>query len=245
MAFLEALRFLTIIPISRRRVLQGSELASSMAYFPLVGAVLGSILALWDILLSHFWSNSLVAAFMVVALVVLTGGLHLDGLADTVDGLLGGGSREEKLRIMEGSTIGTFGALALLCTILLKFALLMELPAPLRREALFLLPVLGRWAMVYALFLSPAAKGRGMGSFFKAHGQGRGFVIATIVAVTLSLLFGPWGLVLLLAVWLATALLSRAIARQLGGLTGDNYGAICEIDEVLGLGLFNLLAAFV
>ncbi len=245
MAFLEALRFLTIIPISRRRIPQGTELASSLAYFPLVGALLGSILALMDILLSHAWSRSLVAAFTVVSLVVLTGGLHLDGLADTIDGLLGGRNRGEKLRIMEGSTIGTFGALALLCTLLLKFALLMELPDPLRRKALFIVPMLGRWAMVYGAFVSPAAKERGMGSLFKACDQGKGFALATITAITLSLLFGVWGLALLVGIWLATALLSQAIARQLGGLTGDTYGALCEIDEVLGLGLFNLLTVFV
>lgn len=245
MVFLEALRFLTIIPISRRRIPQGTELASSLAYFPLVGALLGSILALMDMLLSHSWSNSLVAAFTVVALVILTGGLHLDGLADTIDGLLGGRSRGEKLRIMEGSTIGTFGALALLCTLLLKFALLMELPDPLRRKALFIVPMLGRWAMVYGAFVSPAAKERGMGSVFKTCDQKKGFALATITAVTLSLLFGVWGLALLVSIWLATALLSQAIARQLGGLTGDTYGALCEIDEVLGLGLFNLLAGFV
>jgi len=245
MAFLDALRFLTIIPISRRHIPQGTELASSMAYFPLVGAVLGSILALVDMLLSHSRSNSLVAAFIVVTLVILTGGLHLDGLADTIDGLFGGRSRREKLRIMEGRTIGTFGALALLCTLLLKFALLMELPPPLRRKALFLVPVLGRWAMVYAALLSPAAKERGMASVFKACGLGKEFALATITAVTLSLLFGAWGLALLVGIWLATTLLSRAIARQLGGLTGDTYGALCEIDEVFGLGLFVLLAGFI
>lgn len=242
MAFLEALRFLTIIPISRRPISPVSELASSMAYFPLVGAVIGSILAVVDILLSRSWSDSLVATVTVVVLVILTGGLHLDGLADTIDGLLGGRSQDEKLRIMEGSTIGAFGALALLCTLLLKFALLMELPEPLRRKGLFLFPVLGRWAIVYGAFLSPAAKERGMAAAFKAYDLGKGFALATITTVTLSLLFGAWGLAALVGVWFATALLSWAITRQLGGLTGDTYGALCEIDEVLALGLFNLLA---
>lgn len=244
MAFLDALRFLTVVPISRRRTPQGTELASSMAYFPLIGVVIGSILVLVDILLSHSWSRPLVAAVTLVVWVVLTGGLHLDGLADTIDGLLGGRNCVEKLRIMEGSTIGAFGALALFCTLLLKFALLMELPDPLRRKALFLVSVLGRWAMVYGAFLWPAAKERGMGSLFKAHGQGKGFALATITAVIFSLLFGVWGLALLVGIWLATTFLSRAIARQLGGLTGDTYGALCEIDEVLGLGLFNLLVGF-
>lgn len=242
MAFLEAVRFLTIIPISRRRIPQGIELASSMAYFPLVGAVIGSILALVDILLSRAWSDSLVAAVAVVVWAILTGGLHLDGLADSIDGLFGGRSQAEKLRIMEGSTIGTFGALALFGTLLLKFALLMELPIPLRRKALFLLPVLGRWAMVYGAFSQPVAKERGMAAVLKTYDLGKGFTLATITAVPLSLLFGVRGLALLLSIWFSTALLSRAITRQLGGLTGDTYGALCEIDEVLGLVFFNLLA---
>ncbi|MFQ6014335.1 MAG: adenosylcobinamide-GDP ribazoletransferase [Anaerolineae bacterium] len=243
MGFLEAVRLLTTIPIPRMKVPSEEEMARSLSYFPLVGTMLGSILVLVNNLLRPIWSTPMVNAILVVALIVLTGGMHLDGLADTSDGLFGGRSRGQKLAIMKDSHIGAFGTLAVLCTLLLKLSFLNELPDVLRGQSLILMPTLGRWAMVNAIFRYPSAREEGMGRTFREHCGVKELAIATMIATAFSfLLLGFWGLVLLVGVWLAATLINRALTRALGGLTGDTYGALCETSEVLVLGMIALLA---
>jgi adenosylcobinamide-GDP ribazoletransferase len=178
-----------------------------------------------------------------VGLVALTGGLHLDGLADTADGLLSGKERRTKLAIMEQSQIGTFGALAVLCSLLLKIAFLSEIPAPARGRGLILALALGRWAMVSAAMFFPLARDRGMAWALKAHFRGMDYAFATVTTLVLTvLLLPPWGLAVCGIVWLAALVLGWAMTRVLGGLTGDTYGATCELAEVLALGVLSLMA---
>ena len=98
-----------------------------------------------------------------MALVVATGGLHLDGLADTCDGLFGGSSPPERLAIMRDSRVGTFGVLGVVCILLLRWAAFLSLTSPIRRGALLLAPALGRWAMVGAVAALPYARPEGLG----------------------------------------------------------------------------------
>lgn len=240
MGFLEAVRFLTFIPLPARDA-SPEEVGRSTAYFPLVGVLLGSILVLADALLGKIWSRLLVSAVLVVLWIILTGGLHLDGLADTVDGLRGGREREERLAIMKDSRLGTFGGVAVFCLLILKLALVNELGPAWGGRGLLLAPTLGRWAMVYSIWAFPSARPGGMGSLFKEHSGRRELVLATASAlVTVFLLFRLWGLAILGGLWLAVAWLGWAFTRALGGLTGDTYGALCEVSEVLVLAMVAL-----
>lgn len=242
MGLFKALGFLSILPVPKVATRE-EDLAGIMAYFPLVGALLGAILAGLNLLLGSLWSATTTATLLVVALALLTGGLHLDGLADAADALLSRKEREAKLAIMEESQIGTFGALAVVYCLLLKLAFLSELPTPARGRGLILAVALGRWAMISVAMLFPSARSEGMGWAFKAHLRGRDFALATLVSLGLAaLLFPFWGLAVCGALWLATMALGRAMTRALGGMTGDTYGATCEIGEVLALGVLSLVA---
>jgi adenosylcobinamide-GDP ribazoletransferase len=233
MGFLEAVRFLTFIPLPARDV-SWEEVGHGAAYFPLVGALLGSILVLADTLLGRIWSRLLVSVVLVVLWVILTGGLHLDGLADTVDGLRGGRGKEERLTIMKDSCLGTFGGVAVFCLLALKLAFVSELGPAWCGRGLLLAPTLGRWAMVYGIWAFPSARPEGMGGIFKEHSGLRELALATALALVVALLlFRFWGLAILGIIWLAVTLFGWLLKRALGGLTGDTYGALCEVSEVL------------
>jgi len=241
MGFLEAVRFLTFIPLPTRNASQ-EEIGRGTAYFPLVGVLLGAILVLADALLGKIWSRLLVSVVLMVLWVILTGGLHLDGLADTVDGLRGGRGREERLTIMKDSRLGTFGGVAVFCLLALKLAFVNELGPAWCGRGLLLAPTLGRWAMVYGIWAFPSARPGGTGSIFKEHSGLREFVLATALALVVALpLFHLWGPAILGGLWLAVALLGWTLTRALGGLTGDTYGALCEVSEVLVLAMLALV----
>jgi len=243
--------FLTILPFPTKKGATEADLARATAYFPLVGALLGGVLLLSARLLAALWSPPTVNALVLILWGLLTGGLHLDGLADTVDGLCGGTTREEKLAIMKDSRLGVFGAAALFGLLLLKFSLLGELGGAALRctqgrpygDALLLAPTLGRWAMVYAVSFFPSAREGGMGHLFKRHCGWRELTLATATALGCALLLlGPWGFAVVGGLWLAVAGMGWALTHALGGLTGDTYGALCEVGEVLTLGMVSLLA---
>jgi adenosylcobinamide-GDP ribazoletransferase len=245
---LTALSFLTRLPLGwLARVLGREEMrppSEAVAAFPVVGLVLGVLLAVLDALLSLTRLPPLSRdVLLVVALVWGTGGLHLDGLMDTCDGLLGGHTAEQRLLIMRDSRVGSFGVLGGVCVLLLKVGLLAGLPVGSARiTALVLAPLLGRWALVLAAALFPPARPTGLGAAFRAGvTPGRlGAALATSAAV--CLVVGGLAGALALAVSCAvTWLLGRAIVAKIPGLTGDTYGAIAEVNEVAVLLLLALL----
>ncbi len=240
---LEALGFLTRLPLPGPRRTRGP--AEALAAFPLAGCVLGLLLALLDAGLGRtrlppFTRDTLV----VVALVLLTGGLHLDGLMDACDGLFGGHDPERRLLIMRDSRVGSFGVLGAACVILLKLAGLVALhgPGSNRVAALVLAPTLGRWALVLAAALYPLARPDGLGAAFHAGVTPPRMAIAagatTLIAVAAGRLAGVLALAVSCAV---TWLLGRVVMGKIPGLTGDTYGAIAELNEVATLFAFALL----
>ena len=242
MRLLDAILFLTILPLPAKRELTEGDLARIAAYFPLVGALVGGALLLSARLLGALWSPPTVNALVVVLWGLLTGGLHLDGLADTVDGLCGGTTREERLAIMRDSRVGPLGAATLFGLLLLKFSLLGELGGAVYSHALVLAPALGRWAMVCAIFLFPSAREEGMGHLFKSRCGRRELAVATATALGCALLlFGLRGVAVFGGLGLAVVAMGWYLSRALGGLTGDTYGALCEVSEVLTLGIAGLV----
>ncbi|MBW1951957.1 MAG: adenosylcobinamide-GDP ribazoletransferase [Deltaproteobacteria bacterium] len=232
-----ALTFLTIFPYPRHLESNPAELARSMVWFPLVGLLLGLFLGAVYLGLALIFPNPAVAAFLVAVLVVATRGLHLDGLADTLDGLGGGQTPEARLRIMKDSALGAFGVLGLIVILLLKFALILALIEQADVRALVLFPVLSRWSMVALAYLSPYARPEGgLGQAMTSLVSGRYLWVASLSALFLALLtygrrgLGAWGLIAL-STWLA----SHYFQRRLGGITGDVLGAVNEFNEVLAL----------
>ena len=242
MGVLNAVRFLTILPIPMRKNITERDLGRAAAWFPAVGLLLGGLLYLSFRIFSLLSPSLTVNAIILVFWIILTRGFHLDGLADTADGIGGGLNREKKLAIMKDSRIGAFGVLALFCLLLLKFVFLVELEGEFYLRALILAPVSGRWIMVLAIFTFPSAKNGGMGERFKKHCRVMEIIIATFIAfVCAYFTLGFLGIALLLSIGTVVMATALAFTVTLGGLTGDTYGALCEIGEVATLLGINLL----
>jgi adenosylcobinamide-GDP ribazoletransferase len=232
-ALLTALGFLTRLPVAHGLRSEPSDLGRALALFPAVGLLLGALLAGCARALRGHLSSELIAVALVALLTALTGGLHLDGVADVFDGLGGGrGDRARTLEIMRDSRIGALGAAALQLTVLAKlFALRALLPLE-PNLALYLFPLIARACVVPLVVCFPYAREAGLGAAFHAHGR--------MVHVLWAAAFTGAALVLTggRAIYAAFAALSAALAlawllqRRLGGLTGDVYGAAIELSEV-------------
>ncbi|HYG58536.1 MAG TPA: adenosylcobinamide-GDP ribazoletransferase [Symbiobacteriaceae bacterium] len=235
-----AVGFLTRFPVGRQDLPDYFAVLGRQApLFPVVGALVGAGTLAADAGAGLLFGPAVRSAAAVAAGVWITGALHLDGLMDTADGVGSHRSRERMLEIMKDSRVGAMGVVAGVLSLLLRFALLLEVPAQLRWQALLLAPALGRMMLAASAGLFPPAQPGGIGAAFAAHvGRRRalgamavGLVLAAILAQTRG--GAAW------AVALAAGLLAaRALSRKLGGLTGDTYGAVGEVAEVGALACF-------
>ncbi len=247
-ALLAAVAFLTRVPLPMRWRFEGIDVGRGALFFPLVGAAIGvvSVTVLKLLSLRVAWGAAprlgspwlppaLVAVCLVSMTTWLTGGLHLDGLADMADGIGGGRSREDVLRIMRDPSIGAFGAIALVLLLLGKVlslgSLVERAVAP---RYLVVAPALGRWATVALGRILPYARPEGgLGTAVTEHVRAREFWGATAMAALVSLLVGPGRAA---ACWGATILVAAAVGWacrvRVGGVTGDTLGAASELTEV-------------
>lgn len=249
---LTALQFLTRIPMEKPRkrpkVSRGQysrdekRLGKSMAYFPIVGLVLGGILVLINWGFSIILAPLVADALTIITLIILTGALHIDGFIDTIDGLAGGKTKEDILRIMRDSRVGAFGIVGIVSLIMLKLVLLHEMPLKIKKEAILLMPVMGRWAMVVASSLSVYARKEGTGKAFVDYCGRKEVVMGSLFAlIIVGALLKVLGLELFFFILALTLLLTRFISKRIGGMTGDTLGAVNEIMEVGSLFILFLL----
>src|SRR6266699_4901176 len=249
MELVAAVRFLSVLPMpGRMQSLEKDETAPHLAvgstYFPLVGLLLACLLWILVLLLTPLVPQLVLAALLVVALVILTGGLHLDGLMDSCDGLFGGSTRERKLEIMRDSRVGSFGVLGGACILLLKFALFASVSVHVLPLALLVVLPSARWTMVLALRVFPSARSTGLGAAFQQAVTTERFLLTGIVSLAIALVAGQLiGLIVWVTVSVTTLVLGLWITRSIGGLTGDSYGAIAEVEEVVALLVLVLVRA--
>jgi len=239
LSFLAVFRFLTSIPVRRRREVSPEELGRSTAYFPVVGLIIGLVLAGLSWFLSLILPPAVVNALLIVALVLITGALHLDGFVDTCDGIAGHKSVEDRWRVMHDSRAGAFGIVGVVLLLLVKYVSLNSVPPVFMTATLLFMPVVSRWAMVYAIFVYPYARPSGLGIAFKRSTRWPQFTAATVitlvVAVALFPLFSLTGLLVMFGVWIVTVVFSLYLKCKFSGLTGDTYGAVNEVAEVMVL----------
>ena len=237
--FVFAWHFLTAIPISRHdHAPTGHELAASMAWYSTVGLLIGGLTVLADVGLRSWLAAEVSNALLIVLVVLLTRGLHQDGLADTVDGIAGGRTVEDRLRIMRDPRVGAFGAAALFLSLLLRYAGLLALPAALRLPVLLCMPALGRWAMVSLAWASPSARrDGGLAASFLTHLSWPPVLLSSLVlAVALTIALGGSVAVATMGMGiLLLALIRQRCLTLLGGVTGDVLGATNEVIEILFL----------
>ncbi len=235
-----AWHFLTIIPLRKSSHVQSAprELASSMQWYPAVGLVIGGILVAGDALFNLLLPGDVTSLLVLCVLVVLTGGLHQDGLADTIDGLGKRGSPAERLAVMKDGSIGALGATGLILVLGLRFAGILHLPIPDRTGLLLCMPVMGKWAMVVSTFGSSHARaGGGLASDFLNEIRLRDVLWATLWAgVFLCVTLGWQAGVLLLGLGVVVGRgMVCVCSRVFGGITGDVLGSINEVTEILFL----------
>jgi len=229
---LAAFSFLTRLPVPSVPA-RAEDLGRSVAFYPLVGVALGLAAGGLTAALATGTSPLLAAVFGAGLLAALTGGLHLDGLADLFDGLGGGrGDRARILEIMRDGRIGAHGATALILVLVAKVAAMAELALRGKLAALVLFPCLARWAVTPLVAFLPYARPAGLGKAFVGHAGPREVGIATATAALTVVASGGALALPALAGVLVAAGVGIWLARKLGGLTGDVYGAAIELAEV-------------
>jgi adenosylcobinamide-GDP ribazoletransferase len=244
--FLAALGFLTAIPV-RSNAADLQALGRAGAWFPVVGLLLGVVLSMAQWALALVFPPLLAAALVVSLWALLTGGLHLDGLADCGDGLLAAAAPARRLEIMRDSRMGAFGGLALGLFLILKVAAAGALPG----RALFAAvpPLFGappawlpfgplvvaavgaRW-LILLVARQPAARPGGLGDLFAAGLNARALSIGGVIVLVIAVLGGWWALLAVAAAHIVALLVVRLARARLGGVTGDVLGLTVELAEL-------------
>ncbi len=233
MPLLIALQFLTTLPITLPVMPSHQQNASSLLFYPLVGLLIGLVLFVMT------WINlplMLLSALIVAAWAYLTGGLHLDGLADTADAWVGGlGDRQRTLDIMKDVHTGAMGVVAIVSTVMLKWAGVYSLLSLNLPMGLMFVPMLGRLGILMLLLTTPYIRPQGLGSPLINHNKTILMIVIMSYMITLGLL--PVGLAAGLVVGLIAIIgyLRHVFVRRIGGVTGDTLGAGVEIAEVFAL----------
>ena len=226
-----AIRYLTILPVPGRDD-ANRGLGRAAAWFPVVGLALGLLLVGVDWMTAHLFPPLLSALLTVTVWKLVSGGLHLDGLADCLDGLMGR-DREHRLAIMRDSRIGTFGAVGLILFLMLEIVAVADLPPPQRWRVLLAAPVLARAVPPLLARLFGAARSEGQGAAFMAGVGATGAAVALAVALLVSVaVLGVIGVVAAALAVLVAVVAAWFLARRLGGLTGDVLGATVEGAEL-------------
>ena len=272
--FLLLLSFMTRIPMPKTEY-DEEKLGKSMKYFPVVGIIVGLILLFFCIVFTFIFKNltySAVLPLMIIVVIltdlITTGALHLDGLADTFDGIFSYRSKHKMLEIMKDSRLGSNGALALILYFLLKFVLLFSLTIESREAAIYVImtyPVVARFCSVVSCASSPYARGSGMGKTFVDNTKTCGLIVATVITLlyTVGMVFIPFIfftnyslsiqfiIQTILVILVIVALLalfayafSKLIERKIGGITGDILGALLEISSLVYIFLILIMPGF-
>jgi len=228
-----SLQFLTILPFKEKE-LKPEEMEQSIPYFPLAGLILGILAYISYVFFSLVLPRAICDILVLLVLALLTGGLHLDGLSDTLDGLAFGKDRESSLRIMKDSRLGAFGATGLVFAILIKFLALNHIETSFIDNTLFLMPLLGRWSVLILGYRSQyAGYENGIGKVFVEKTTKEACIKGSVIALIASLLFfGFRGIVILGLLYGVIFFIKKYFKKRLGGITGDVYGAVIELSEI-------------
>ncbi len=231
-----AVRFLTILPVPEGWCGDAESFRKSADWYPLVGLLIGLLAGIFDLLLCWLLPLPVASAILLTAMIVVTGALHMDGMADSADAFFSSRGRERMLEIMKDSCAGPMGVAALILLLLSKWTLLVSLPQAYRFEVIVLMPVCGRCAIAFLITWLPYARPEGgTAAFTKDSSSLLRVLIAWLALVFLPLLLLGWGPGLW-TVFLSVALLwvvKGYYMRKIGGYTGDTLGAASEMLELV------------
>lgn len=245
--FILIIQFMTRIPINLSLEVKREDFADAVRYFPLVGLIIGAIDLFVYIITSKLFHGILPVVFTMISHIIVTGGLHLDGLSDTADGIFSGRSKDKILDIMKDSRVGTFGVLALVTLMLLKFAAIQEISETNIYSALLISPVISRTFATLLMYKRRYARQKeGLGDLFIGKISTLTFSIALALGLIITLAVGrTYGLIVIIVGYIFTILFRSYIEKRLDGITGDILGASVELNEVLVLIVFCLLQSLI
>jgi len=236
--FLSAIQFLTRIPVPSQPY-ETDSLSRSVKFFPLVGVIVGGSAALLHLLLAPHLPRLITAFLVLLYLVLVTGCLHEDGLADTADGFGGGTNREQVLLILRDSRIGSYGGVALTLSLLGRLLLLSSLPITQVAHYLIAAHVLCRWTTLPLSYFLPSARAQ---STLEVDGQGARIArltsTGTLIGGTLfsfavaGFLLDSHAIAPILSAVLLTLLTGLYYKKRIGGVTGDCFGATNQLAEI-------------
>ncbi|NNG80564.1 MULTISPECIES: adenosylcobinamide-GDP ribazoletransferase [Acinetobacter Taxon 24D] len=233
--FFIALQFLTTFPVQLKEMPSTQQNGQSLLFYPLIGLMIGVILFAIATLL-HALPVILLSSLILVVWIWLTGGLHLDGLADTADAWVGGfGDKERTLKIMKDPSCGPIGVLSLIILCLIKWSALYVLLEKQLYSALILFPILGRLAPLFLFLTTQYVREKGLGSSIAEFIPKTGAVILFILCLVASAYFS-WAGILTAIIFISILIYLRyKFIQRIGGITGDTVGASIEICEAVSL----------
>ncbi len=223
-----AIQFLTLLPLGKPVIYDPKGM---VPFFPMVGLIVGAFVSMFDHAALYFWPKPVVAVLDVVFLAVITAALHIDGLGDTADGLMGHRSRDKALAIMKDSRIGAMGLVAIVCGLAIKWAGISHLDAH-RTLLLILVPAYARSSMLFGIrFLDYGRPGGGTGRDFFGEPLKISAFWGLLIPLGLSYFLGWQGLWLNLVFGVSTAVILLYYKKRLDCITGDMLGAMTEWTE--------------
>ncbi len=242
--FILAIQFLTRIPINISLKVEEKDFIEGIIYFPIVGLIMGMII------LSSYYIGDLIlgkllgSVFAVAMEIFITGGLNLDGLANTFDGVYSNRQKDRILEIMEDRRLGTKGAIAIILLLMIKIVLINEISVPNIYPILLLMPVYSRLNLVYACMISEPSLNYGMGSMIIGKVDSKKFLITFFMTMLLSLIYIP-SILSILLLFIFTKQYTKHISNKIDGMTEDTLGALCEISEILFVFLIPIIMRLV
>ena len=236
-SFLIALQFLTRLQVAKHLTWTNEAFGASLRCFPLVGLGIGACLCLVWYAAGFALTGFYRAIVTIVAWFIVTGGLHADGFMDTAEGLFSGRSRERMLEILKDSRIGANGVMSFVFLVLLKICFLANIDGAAAYAALLGIPAAARYGTLVSVLEFPYARKEGLGRAFALYAPPH-TLIWGFVAALIPIVFGGFLYLVCLGAAMLTSLIVNAyIVRHLGGVTGDTYGAVTELSELILLGL--------
>lgn len=234
--FITCLEFLTRVRFSKRTDWRDEDFSRSVPYFPLVGLVIGSLLAAVNYSLFYIETPLFLrVTLLLLAEIIITGGLMYDGFMDTADGVFSARSRERMLEIMKDSHVGSNAVLAIIILLLLKIAAYLELSGETLTWVLLTMSVATRTFMVVFIVNFPYARKEGIGHMFTKYAKPFYTYIAFAVCAGIIAACGLQYLAVAGICFAVTLIIAQYLKTQLGGLTGDTYGALTECGNVIYL----------
>ncbi|MBB6214609.1 adenosylcobinamide-GDP ribazoletransferase [Anaerosolibacter carboniphilus] len=234
------IQFLTRVPIPTNLKVDEDDFLHGIIYFPVVGLLIGMFIVSFHYIGYQLGGSFLAAVMAVVIEVFITGGLHLDGLGDTFDGVYSNRPKDRILEIMKDSRLGTNAALAIMMTLVLKIALIDSLAEDMVYGVLLLMPVFSKLCLIYGSKFSVYARSNGMGNLYIGKVTNLHLGIALFFTGVISLIH-PWSFPYILLSYIFSLLYIKHITGKIDGMTGDTLGALSELSELFYLFYFLIL----